>query len=260
MRLASRVCTGGDGGAARSATAADQPAADLVNRQFTVDKPDRLWLTDIAEHSTIEGKVYCAAVMDAYSRRIIGWSIADHRRVELVIDALGMSTLRRKPAEGGTILHSDHGPQYTAWAFGKRLEAAGILPSMGTMGDCYDNSMIESFWGTMQLELLDTKSWQTRAGLASLDRVLGSDLVLAPPGSIERGEHGPAACLVLQIVDHEALYMRCNRNGLSVHATSAVTLQMLRGQPPASSLDTPAPWPSTASSAHRMAPHDHAPT
>jgi putative transposase len=146
---------------------ADPLAADLVNRQFTVEEPNRLWLTDITEHPTDEGKVYCAAVMDAYSRRIIGWSIADHMRVELVIDALGMATLRRKPQKGDTILHSDHGSQYTAWAFGKRLEAAGILPSMGTVGDCYDNSMMESFWGTMQLELLDRNTWRTRTELAN---------------------------------------------------------------------------------------------
>lgn len=88
---------------------ADPLAVDLVNRQFAVDEPDRLWLTDITEHPTLEGKVYCAAVMDAFSRRIIGWAIAGHMRVELVIDALGMATVRRKPQEGGTILHSDHG-------------------------------------------------------------------------------------------------------------------------------------------------------
>lgn len=104
------------------------PATDLVNRQFTIDGPDRLWLTDITEHPTGEGKLYCAAVMDAYSRRIIGWSIVEHMRTELVIDALGMATLRRNPEKDRTILHSDHGSQYTAWAFGKRLRAAGILP------------------------------------------------------------------------------------------------------------------------------------
>jgi putative transposase len=146
---------------------ADQPAEDLVNRQFTVEGPNRLWLTDITEHPTEEGKLYCAAVLDAYSRRIIGWSIADHMRTELVIDALGMATLRRKPEPENTILHSDHGCQYTAWAFGKRLEAAGILPSMGSVGDCYDNSMMESFWGTLQLEVLDTRTWKTRDELAN---------------------------------------------------------------------------------------------
>jgi putative transposase len=149
------------------ANPADQPAADLVNRSFVADRPDALWLTDITEHPTLEGKVYCAAVMDVYSRRIVGWSIAEHMRTELVIDALGMATLRRTPAAGATILHSDHGAQYTAWTFGKRLEAAGILPSMGSVGDCYDNSMMESFWGTMQLELLDTKTWATRSELAN---------------------------------------------------------------------------------------------
>jgi putative transposase len=140
---------------------------DLVNRRFAVDAPDRLWLTDITEHPTKEGKLYCAAVMDACSRRIIGWSIADHMRTELVIDALGMATLRRRPDNDGTILHSDHGTQYTSWAFGQRLRAAGLLPSMGTIGDCSDNSMMESFWGTLQLEVLDTRTWETRAELAN---------------------------------------------------------------------------------------------
>lgn len=140
---------------------------DLVQRRFTVEGPNRLWLTDITEHPTREGKLYCAAVMDAYSRLIVGWSIADHMRTELVIDALGMATLRRRPASDSTILHSDHGTQYTSWAFGQRLRAAGLLPSMGTIGDCYDNSMMESFWGTLQLEVLDTKTWETRDELAN---------------------------------------------------------------------------------------------
>src|SRR5690606_26206313 len=81
---------------------------------------------------------YCAAVMDAYSRRIVGWSMADNMRSELVCDALGMAIVRRQPADGQTILHSDHGSQYTSWAFGQRLRNAGLLGSMGTVGDCYD--------------------------------------------------------------------------------------------------------------------------
>lgn len=144
---------------------------DLVHRQFTVNAPDRLWLTDITEHPTAEGKIYCAAVMDAYSRRIIGWSIAHHMRTELVLDALGMAIIRRKADRGDraleTILHSDHGTQFTSWAFGQRLRDAGLLPSMGTIGDCYDNSMMESFWGTLQLEVLDSRTWETRAALAN---------------------------------------------------------------------------------------------
>ena len=148
-----------------------QASTDLVNRQFTADEPNRLWVTDITEHHTEEGKIYCAAVLDAYSRVIVGWSIADHMRTELVTDALGMAIIRRRPenqrANSQTILHSDHGSQFTSWAFGKRLREAGLLASMGTIGDCYDNAMMESFWGTMQLELLDSKRWQTRDELAN---------------------------------------------------------------------------------------------
>jgi putative transposase len=105
--------------------------------------------------------------MDAYVRLIVGWSIADHMPTELVVDALGMATLRRRPEGDSTILHSDHGTHYTSWAFGQRLRAAGLLPSMGTIGDCYDNSMMESFWGTLQLEVLDTRIWETRDELAN---------------------------------------------------------------------------------------------
>jgi putative transposase len=147
------------------------PSSDLINRNFTVTAPNRLWVTDITEHRTAEGILYCAAVMDAYSRLIVGWSIAEHMRTELVTDALGMAIIRRQPDKQPdneqTILHSDHGSQYTSWAFGQRLRAAGLLASMGTIGDCYDNAMMESFWGTMQLELLDTKKWETRDELAN---------------------------------------------------------------------------------------------
>lgn len=125
-----------------------QPSSDLVNRQFTVAEPNRLWITDITEHPTGEGKLYCATVMDVYSRLIIGWSIAGHMRTELVTDALGMAIIRRQPdkrvADDRTILHSDHGSQYTSWAFGQRLQKADLLASMGTVGDCY--AMMESFW------------------------------------------------------------------------------------------------------------------
>jgi putative transposase len=107
-----------------------QPSSDLVNRDFTVTEPNRLWVTDITEHPTVEGKVYCAAVLDAYSRLIVGWSIAEHMRTELVTDALGMAIIRRqpdkRPGDNRTILHSDHGCQYTSWAFGQRLRATGL--------------------------------------------------------------------------------------------------------------------------------------
>jgi len=138
---------------------------DLVRRRFVADAPDRLWLTDITEHPTREGKVYCAAVLDVYSRRIVGWSIADHLRSELVVDAIEMARWRRRPQPGQTVVHSDRGSQYTAWAFGQRLRSAGLLGSMGRVASALDNAMMESFFGTMQLELLDRKTWGTRAEL-----------------------------------------------------------------------------------------------
>ena len=141
-------------------------SADLVNRQFKVAGPDRLWVADITEHPTREGKVFLAVVLDAWSRRVIGWAIADHIRSELVVDALQMAIWRRQPV-AGTILHTDHGSQYTSWAFGRRLRTAGLLGSMGSVGDAYDNSLVESFFGTLQLELLDRHPWTSRQQLAT---------------------------------------------------------------------------------------------
>jgi transposase InsO family protein len=140
---------------------------DLVKRHFVASAPDRLWLTDITEHPTREGKVYLAAVLDVFSRRIVGWSIADHLRSELVVDALEMACWRRRPAPGQTVLHSDRGSQYTSWAFGHRLREAGLLGSTGRVGSAYDNAMMESFFGTLQLELLDRCRWQSRKELAA---------------------------------------------------------------------------------------------
>jgi putative transposase len=142
------------------------PAEDLVNRQFCAAGPDRLWVMDVTEHPTGEGKVYLAIVLDAWSRRVVGWSIADHLRAELVCDALDMATWRRRPPKDQTITHSDHGSQYTSWAFGQRLRAASLLGSMGSIGDAYDNAVAESFFGTLQLELLDRHHWRTRRELA----------------------------------------------------------------------------------------------
>jgi len=140
---------------------------DLVNRQFSVDGPDRLWVADITEHPTATGKVYIAVVLDAWSRRVIGWSIADHIRAELVVDALQMAIWRRRPPAGQVVHHSDHGSQYTSWAFGRRLRAAGLLGSMGSIGDAYDNALAESFFSTLQRELLDQRSrWASRHELA----------------------------------------------------------------------------------------------
>jgi len=141
--------------------------ADLVQRNFTADAPDRLWVTDITQHRTREGWVYCAVVLDVFSRRVVGWSIADHLRTELVVDALEMARWRRQPTPGTTVLHSDHGSQYTSWLFGTRLRDAGLMGSMGAVGSAYDNALMESFFGSMQIELLDRRTWQTRAELAN---------------------------------------------------------------------------------------------
>ncbi|QNI12796.1 IS3 family transposase [Mycobacterium kubicae] len=109
--------------------------------------------------------MYAAVVLDVYSRRVVGWSIADHLRTELVADALDMARLRRKPV--GTVVHSDRGTQYTSWLFGHRLREAGLLGSMGRVASAFDNAMIESFFGSMQIELLDRRTWNTRAELAT---------------------------------------------------------------------------------------------
>jgi putative transposase len=142
------------------------PSDDLVNRQFNPARADQLWVMDVTEHPTDEGKVYLAVVLDAFSRSVVGWSIADHIRSELVVDALQMAIWRRRPPPGATIAHSDHGSTYTSWAFGRRLRGAGLLGSMGTVGDCFDNSVAESFFGTLQLELLDEHRWENRQHLA----------------------------------------------------------------------------------------------
>lgn len=130
-----------------------------MKRQFIADAPDRLWCTDITEHPTRGGKVYCCAVLDVFRRTVVGWSIADHMRSDLVVDALQMATWRRRPE--GTIVHSDRGSQDTSWVFGHRLRDAGLVGSMGRVASSVDNSMIESFWSTMQRELLDQHRWDS---------------------------------------------------------------------------------------------------
>jgi putative transposase len=141
-------------------------ADDLVERHFHRDDPDRLWVTDITEHPTREGKVYCAVVLDVYSRRVVGWSIDSNQETSLVTSALGMAIENREPADD-TIVHSDQGTQFTSWAFTRRVLDAGLLPSMGSVGDCYDNAMMEAFWSRIQVELFNRKRWNTRIELAT---------------------------------------------------------------------------------------------
>ncbi|MBX3195389.1 MAG: IS3 family transposase [Microbacteriaceae bacterium] len=139
---------------------------DLVKRQFGADAPNRLWFCDITQHRAKDGWVYCAAVIDAYSRRVVGWSISDRITAEIVVDALEMARWRRRP-EPGTVVHADRGAQYTSWLFGHRLRQAGLLGSMGRVASSVDNALIESFWSTMQRELLDRSTWASKAELAS---------------------------------------------------------------------------------------------
>ncbi len=142
--------------------ALQQVAPDLVGRNFASEEPDRLWVADITYVRSREGFVYLAFILDACSRRVVGWSMATHLRAELVVDALQMAIARRKPAPG-LVHHSDRGAQYTSLSFGKRLEDGGLLiPSMGRVGSAYDNALAESFVATLKTELLYRSSWPTR--------------------------------------------------------------------------------------------------
>lgn len=141
-------------------------SADLVERSFDRERPNQLWVTDITEHRTREGKLYCCVVLDAHSRRVVGWSIDAAATATLTTNALSMAIENRRPPQG-LVIHSDHGTQFTSWAFTHRAQRSGLLPSMGTVGDCYDNAVIESFWGRMQTELLNRQRWRTRVELAN---------------------------------------------------------------------------------------------
>ena len=139
----------------------DQPAApDLVQRQFEASAPNRLWVADLTYIPTWAGFLFLAVVLDVFSRRVVGWAMANHLRTELVIAALNMAIWQRHPV-GPVIHHSDHGSQYTSVTFGNRLRAAGIAASMGSVGDCFDNALCESFFATLECELLDRSTFRT---------------------------------------------------------------------------------------------------
>ncbi len=140
-------------------------AANTLARDFTACAPDRKWLADITYVATGQGWLYVAAVLDCFSRRIVGWSMADHLETDLAADALQMALLQRRPCAAAAALlhHSDRGVQYVADAYQQLLSANGIEPSMSGRGDCWDNAMMESFWATLKGELVQQRSYATRA-------------------------------------------------------------------------------------------------
>jgi transposase InsO family protein len=140
--------------------AADR-ATDLVDRQFAADGPDRLWVADITYVPTWVGFLYLAIVLDVWSRRVVGWMMDTHLKTELVLDALDMALAQRRP--DGVIHHSDRGCQYTSYAFGKRCQEMGVMPSVGSVGDAFDNAMAESFFATLEREVLNRRRFKTQA-------------------------------------------------------------------------------------------------
>jgi putative transposase len=138
-----------------------RPAPDLADRNFTALAPNQLWVADITYVPTAAGFLYLAVVLDAWSRKVVGWSMANHLRAELVLDAMEMAVGQRRPKD--VIRHSDQGSQYTSVAFGKRCSEAGVRPSMGSVGDAYDNAMAESFFSTLEAELLSRRRFASQA-------------------------------------------------------------------------------------------------
>jgi putative transposase len=141
---------------------AARPAADLVDRKFTAAGPNQLWVADITFIPTLIGFLYLAVVLDVWSRKIVGWAMSSRITTRIVLDALTMALEQRRPAEG-VVHHSDQGSQYTSIEFGKHCREAGVRPSMGSVGDCYDNAMCESFFATLECELLDRVRFIDRA-------------------------------------------------------------------------------------------------
>jgi putative transposase len=137
-----------------------RPAPDLVDRDFTATGPDQLWVADITYIPTWAGFLYLAAVLDAWSRRVVGWAMATHLRTELVLEALDMAVWQSRPE--AVIHHSDQGSRYTALAFGRRCDEMGVRTSMGSVGDAYDNALCESFFATLECELLDRQRFRTQ--------------------------------------------------------------------------------------------------
>jgi putative transposase len=178
--------------------ARQRPAPDLVRREFKADAPNKLWIADMTYVPTWAGFIYLAVVLDVWSRRVVGWAIGERMTADLVLAALNMALEQRKP-EGGVIHHSDQGSQYTSIAFGERCKKMGVRPSMGTVGDAYDNAMAESFFASLECELIDRRSFKTKteARLALFSWIEGwynprrrhSGLGQVSPANFERNYH-----------------------------------------------------------------------
>jgi len=138
-----------------------RPANDLVRRNFFAEKPNELWVADITFVPTLAGFLFLAVVLDAWSRRIVGWAFSADLKTRVVLDALDMALAARKPES--VIHHSDQGSQYTSLAFGNRCKDAGVRPSTGSVGDAYDNAMCESFFATLECELLDRHRFRSHS-------------------------------------------------------------------------------------------------
>ena len=150
-----------------------RPAPDLVERNFVAEGPNRLWVADITYVPTWAGSLFLAVVIDAWSRRVVGWAMETHLRTELVLQALNMALWQRRPDK--VVHHSDQGTQYTSIQFGLRCKEARVRPSMGSVGDAYDNALCESFFATLECELLDRQRFrnQAEAKLAVFDFIEG---------------------------------------------------------------------------------------
>ena len=187
-------------------------APDLVDRKFVAERQNMLWVADITYIPTWAGFLYLAVVLDVFSRRIVGWSMATTLHTQVVLDALSMALWQRRAKD--VIHHSDQGSQYTSIEFGKRCREAGVRPSMGSVGDAYDNAMAESFFATLECELLDRRRFRTQAEarMAVFEFIEGfynprrrhSSLGYLSPveferqqaeGALDPGAHHPAAVL-----------------------------------------------------------------
>jgi putative transposase len=200
-------------------------AVDHVQRRFYAEAPDRLWVADMTYVPTWSGFLYLAMVLDVYSRRVVGWAMDTSMKTELILSALNAAIMQRRPE--AVIHHSDRGCQYTSYAFGKRCQEAGIMPSMGSVGDAYDNAMAESFFATLERELLNRRNFrsQAEAKMAIFEWLEGwynphrrhSALGYRSPVNYERAHQhrstiAPPELLPPSASDYVALYHRGERN------------------------------------------------